>query len=88
MMGLPSNYSTDDFSSFTDQFSKVENITELPTDAQTFFSLLTLITDIKYRLRYGEVIEYQRGSGYSEKVNNDEVLADPVSPVDDALLGT
>jgi hypothetical protein len=45
--------------------NQTSNIDELSTDAQTLFGFLTLIIDIKYRHRYGKVIEEQRGKGYS-----------------------
>jgi hypothetical protein len=45
--------------------SRTKNVANLSTEAQTLFGLLTLIVDIKYRNRYGEVLTDQRGKGYS-----------------------
>lgn len=63
------------------------NINDFSTDALTLFEFLTLIVNIKYRVKYGKVFEDQRGSGYSSDVQSNKVLADHVSPVDDGLLG-
>ena len=62
-------------------------INDFSTDALTLFELLTLIVNIKYRVKYGKVFEDQHGSGYSSNVQLNKVLADQVSPVDNGLLG-
>ncbi len=54
---------------------------------QVLFGFLTLIVDIKYRNRYGDMFDEKTDSGYSEKVQFNKVLADQVSPVDNGLLG-
>lgn len=64
-----------------------KSIDNLPTDAQILFGLLTLIVDIKYRVRYGTSFEVQQGKGYSNQVQPNKVLADQITPVDDGLLG-
>ncbi len=54
---------------------------------QVLLGFLTLIVDIKYRNRYGAMIDGKTDSGYSEEVQFNKVLADQVSPVDNGLLG-
>ena len=66
---------------------KDTKINSLPTDMQVLFGFLTLIVDIKYRNRYGAMIDEKTDSGYSEEVQFNKVLADQVSPVDNGLLG-
>lgn len=66
---------------------KNTKITGLPTDMQVLLGFLTLIVDIKYRNRYGAMIDGKTDSGYSEEVQFNKVLADQVSPVDNGLLG-
>lgn len=45
-----------------------DKLEDLSTEGQTFFELLTLITDIKYRIKYGETFDEQRGKGYSQNI--------------------
>jgi hypothetical protein len=87
-MKSPPDRQLDSLGDLSDDFYEQRNLDDLSTDAQTLHSLLTLIVDIRYRVKYDEVIEYQRGKGYSNNIKDEEVLAGPVSPVDDALLGT
>lgn len=60
-------------------------IDELSTDAQTLFGFLTLIVDIKYRVRYGSSFGEQADKRYSENTMK-KVVADQLTPVDDGLL--
>lgn len=62
-------------------------VNQLPTDMQVVLGFLNLIVDIKYRNRYGAMIDGKSNSGYSEEVQFNKVLADQVSPVDNGLLG-
>lgn len=62
-------------------------LNDLSTDAQTLFGLLTLIVGIKYRAKYKQ-LDVSEVQSYGADVKTNEVLADQVSPVDDALLGT
>jgi hypothetical protein len=57
----------------------------LSTDAQTLFGLLTLIVDIKYRLKYGSSLGEQTNKRYSENTMK-KVVADQITPVDNGLL--
>lgn len=66
---------------------KDTKINNLPTDMQVLFGFLTLIVDIRYRNRYGDMIDGNTDSGYIEEVQFNKVLADQVSPVDNGLLG-
>lgn len=66
---------------------KNTKVNGLPTDMQVLFGFLTLIVDIKYRNRYGDMFDGKNDSGYSEEVQFNKVLADQVSPVDNGLLG-
>ena len=68
----------------TDPTKSLDNFS---SDAQILFGLLTLIIDIKYRVRYGYAFEVQHGKGYSKQLQVNKVLADQISPVDDGLLG-
>lgn len=61
------------------------DVDELTTDGQTLFGLLTLIIDIKYRVRYGASIGERAAERYSEAIVKD-VVADQITPVDDGLL--
>lgn len=63
------------------------SIDDMSTVAQTLFGLLVLIVDIKYRVKYGETFDDQRGRGYSKNEQFKEVLADQASPVNNGLLG-
>ncbi len=58
---------------------------ELSTDAQTLFGILTLIVDIKYRLKYGNSLGEQADKRYSENTMK-KVVADQITPVDNGLL--
>lgn len=53
-----------DFADILTVDQKKENINELSTDSQVVFGLLTLIVDINYRVKYGEVVNHQIGKGY------------------------
>ena len=66
--------------------NNTNDVDSLDVDGRSFFELITLITDIKYRIRYGENFEEQRGRGYSKNVQSNNVVADHLSPVDDGLL--
>lgn len=57
----------------------------LSTDAQTLFGLLTLIVDIKYRVKYGGSLGEQVDKRYSENTMK-KVVADQITPVDNGLL--
>jgi hypothetical protein len=87
-MNSPPDQRLDNFGDLSNELYEQRNLDDLSTDAQTLHALLTLIVDIRYRVKYDEVIEYQRGKGYSNNIKDEEVLAGPVSPVDDVLLGT
>lgn len=65
--------------------STTKDVDELCTDAQTLFGLLTLIVDIKYRIKYGHSLGNQADGQYSESIMK-KVVADQISPVDDGLL--
>ena len=60
-------------------------VDELSTDAQTLFGLLTLIVDIKYRVKYGGSLGEQADKRYSENTMK-KVVADQITPVDNGLL--
>lgn len=60
-------------------------VDELSTDAQTLFGLLTLIVDIKYRVRHGSSFGEQVHKRYSEDTMK-KVVADQITPVDNGLL--
>lgn len=60
-------------------------VDELSTDAQTLFGLLTLIVDIKYRVKYGSSFGEQADKRYSEDTMK-KVVADQLTPVDNGLL--
>lgn len=60
-------------------------VDELSTDAQTLFGLLTLIVDIKYRVKYGSSFGEQADKRYSEDTMK-KVVADQITPVDNGLL--
>lgn len=60
-------------------------VDELSTDAQTLFGLLTLIVDIKYRVKYGSSLGEQADKRYSENTMK-KVVADQITPVDNGLL--
>lgn len=54
--------------SFADLRPGLENIhkiNDLNPEQQNLFNFLKLVIDIKYRHRYGEVIEQNNGKGYS-----------------------
>jgi len=68
-------------------YMKAPGFDSLTTDELTLFNFLVLIVDIKYRNKYGKVLEDQHGTGYSKNIKDYNVLADQVSPVDDGLLG-
>jgi len=54
--------------SFADLRPGLENIhkiNDLNPDQQNLFNFLKLVVDIKYRHRYGKVIEQNSGKGYS-----------------------
>jgi len=53
-----------DFADILTVDQKKENINELSTDSQVVFGLLTLIVDINYRVKYGEVVNHRIGKGY------------------------
>lgn len=40
-------------------------LSDLNTDERTLYELLVLIVDIKYRVKYGHILEDQHGKGYS-----------------------
>lgn len=61
------------------------DVDELETDAQTLFGLLTLIVDIKYRVKYGSSLGKRADKRYSD-ANVKDVVADQITPVDDGLL--
>lgn len=65
---------------FIDRELEYKKLNELSTDGLNLLNLLTLIVDIEYRNRYGKTLDWQNGKGY--KVNNNEVLADKLPPVD------
>lgn len=62
-----------------------KEVDELSTDAQTLFGLLTLIVDIKYRVKYGGSLGGQADKRYSENTMK-KVVADQITPVDNGLL--
>jgi hypothetical protein len=66
---------------------RATKITDLSTEELSVFNFLCLIVDIRYRQRYGELIEYSSGRGYNKNVQSDKVLADQLPSVDDGLLG-
>lgn len=61
------------------------DVDELSTDAQTLFGLLTLIVDIKYRIKHGCSLGERADKRYSETTMK-KVVADQITPVDDGLL--
>lgn len=63
---------------FIDGELKHKNLNDLSTDGLNLMNLLTLITDIEYRYKYGGSSDWQ-----NQQVNNYEVLADQLTPVDD-----
>ena len=65
---------------FIDKELQNKNINDLSTEGLNLLNLLTLIVDIEYRNRYGNAPVCQQGKGY--KLNNKEVLADKLPPVD------
>ncbi len=83
----PEKMNVYDSEKLSNEFDEVKSLDDLSTDGQTMYELMTLVVDIKYRRRYGESIEYQKGTGYSNNSNNNKALAGPLSPVDDALPG-
>lgn len=63
-----------------------KKLDDLSTEGRVLFDLMVLITDIKYRVQYGETIEINRGRGYNKNIES-EVLTDQITPVDDGLSG-
>lgn len=66
--------------SFIDKELQNKKLNELSTDGLNLLNLLTLIVDIEYRNRYGNSLDWQQDKG--SNVNNNEVLADKLPPVD------
>jgi hypothetical protein len=48
------------------------DVDKLSTDAQTLFGLLTLVVDIRYRVKYGSSFGEQMDKRYSEATMKDE----------------
>ena len=65
--------------------NRTKHVDSLSTDAQTLFGLLTLIVNIKYRVKYGSTLGEQADKRYSENTMK-KVVADQITPVDDGLL--
>ena len=66
--------------------NNVKDIEALSIEVRTLFGFLCLLTDIKYRLKYGKEFEDQKARGYSKGVQFNKVVADQKPPVDDGLL--
>lgn len=75
----------DKLSNYIDSLDNCQLVDELSTDAQTLFGLLTLIVDIKYRVKYGSTFGEQVDKRYSEDTMK-KVVADQITPVDNGLL--
>lgn len=64
---------------------ETRHVDDLSTDAQTLFGLLTLIIDIKYRVKYGSSLGECTHERYSKNTMK-KVVADQITPVDNGLL--
>lgn len=62
-----------------------ETVTNFSTEAQTFFRLLELIIDIKYRKKYGHTLGHI-DTRYGDQEQHKKVVADQISSVDNIGL--
>ncbi|MGH7157355.1 MAG: hypothetical protein ACREGG_04585 [Candidatus Saccharimonadales bacterium] len=70
--------------SFIAGTGQVKHVDDLPTDAQVLFGLITLITNIKYRIKYGQSLEWTGGRGYSKSMQNED-FPEQIPSVDGGL---
>lgn len=69
-------------SKFIKEQEGVDTQDKLSTDGITLLNFLTLIVDIKYRARYGHILEWDSGKGYTKGMQN---LPDQLTSVDHGL---